>query len=69
MRGSTRTSRIAAYVASGVLVVSGTVLAATPAEAAPHDPVGMQTRAPTGSPASCTNGLVHDPDFGGFDAA
>ena len=34
MRGSTRTSRIAAYVASGVLVVSGTVLAATPAEAA-----------------------------------
>ena len=41
MRGRTRTSRIAAYVASGALVVSGTVLAATPAEAAPHDPVGI----------------------------
>ena len=41
MRGSTRTSRIAAYVASGALVVSGTVLAATPAEAATHDPIGV----------------------------
>ena len=38
MRGTTRTSRIAAYVASGALVVSGTILAATPAEAATYDP-------------------------------
>jgi hypothetical protein len=38
MRGSTRTSRIAAYVASGALVVSGTVMAVTPAEAVTYDP-------------------------------
>ena len=38
MRGTTRTSRIAAYVASGALALSGLTLVSVPAEAAP-DPV------------------------------
>ena len=44
MRGHTRTGlRIGAYVASGALALSGAVLAVTPAQAAAHDPVGVQT--------------------------
>jgi len=68
MRGSTRTSRIAAYVASGALVVSGTILAGTPAEAAPHDPVGINEGA-TWVGKELTNGLFHYPDngFGAYD--
>jgi len=65
MRGSTRTSRMAAYVASGVLVVSGTVLAATPAEAAP-EPIGTNQGA-TWLADQLTNGLIHNPNYGGFN--
>jgi len=62
MRGSKRTSRIAAYVASGALVVSGTVLAVTPAEAAEHDPVGV-TQGADWLESQLNDGIVHNDDF------
>jgi hypothetical protein len=65
MRGSTRTSRIAAYVASGALVVSGTVLAATPAEAAP-DPIGTNQGANWLAGQVPSSGLVPG-QYGGPD--
>jgi hypothetical protein len=65
MRESTRTSRIAAYVATGALVVSGTVLAGTPAEAAP-DPVPAE-KATSWLAGELEDGLMHNPNFGGFD--
>jgi len=66
MRASTRTSRIAAYVASGALVVSGTVLAATPAEAVTYDPQPAN-QAATWLDGELEDGLMHNPNFGGFD--
>ena len=66
MRGSTRTSRIAAYAASGVLVVSGTVLAATPAEAATKDPIGTTQGATWLAGQVPSSGLVAG-QFGGPD--
>ena len=66
MRGNALTSRIAAYVASGALVVSGAVLAGTPAEAVAHDPIGANQGA-AWLESQLTNGLLHNPNFGGFD--
>lgn len=66
MRGSTRTSRIAAYVASGALVVSGTILAGTPAEAATKDPLGTKQGANWLAGQVPDSGLVPG-QFGGPD--
>jgi hypothetical protein len=58
MRGTTRTSRIAAYVASGALAFSGLTLVAAPAEAAP-DPL------PAANGAAWLAGQLTDGLFGG----
>ncbi len=58
-----RASKIAAYVASGALVVSGTILAVGPAQAvADTDPVGVDTGAQwlTGQ---LKNGIVHNDQY------
>ena len=63
MRGNAcRASRVAAYVASGALVISGTILALTPAEAVTHDPIG-QTQGATWLDGELTNGLMHNNHF------
>lgn len=66
MRGNARTtSRIAAYVASAGLAVSGLALVAPPANAVTHDPIGVDQGA-TWLRSQLTNGIVHNNDFG-FD--
>ena len=63
MRASTRkTSRIAAYVVSGALAVSGTLLAGTPAQAVAYDPVGIDTGAVWLS-SQLKNGIVHNDQY------
>ncbi len=67
MRGNARrASRIAAYVASGALAISGaitsTILAVTPADAATHDPIGVNKGA-TWLQGQLTNGIVHNNQF------
>ena len=53
----TTTTRIGAYVASAGLVISGAILAAPPAQAAPRDPVGVRTGA-AWLVAQTSNGLL-----------
>jgi hypothetical protein len=65
MRGSTRTSRIAAYAASAALAVSGTILAVSPAQAVAHDPIGEE-QAASWLARQVTGGLVPG-QFGGPD--
>ncbi len=65
MRGNARTSRIAAYVASGALVLSGATLAATPARAVTHDPIAAN-QAAGWLAGQVTSGLVPG-QFGGAD--
>jgi len=62
MRGTTRTSRIAAYVASGALVLSGTILAASPAEAVTYDPQPA-AQAATWLENQLTDGVVHNNQY------
>jgi len=62
MRGSTRTSRIAAYVTSATLALSGTVLAATPAEAVTYDPQPAN-QAASWLEDQLTNGVVHNNQY------
>lgn len=67
MRGNARTTtRVGAYIASGALVLSGTILAVTPAEAVAHDPIGLNQGA-TWLAGELDNGLMHNDNFGGFD--
>ena len=67
MRGNARrTSRFAAYAASAGLAISGTILAVTPVEAATPDPwPASQAAAWLGG--QLEDGLMHNPNFGGFD--
>ncbi len=65
MRGNARTARIAAYVASGALVVSGATLAAAPASAVTHDPIAADQGA-TWLAGQVSSGLVPG-QFGGPD--
>ena len=62
MRGNARTTRIAAYVASGALALSGVILAVTPAEAVVHDPIGANQGA-SWLESQLTNGVVHNDQF------
>ena len=67
MRGNARkASRIAAYVASGALAITSTILAVTPAEAATHDPIGVNKGA-TWLQGQLTNGVVHNEGEFDFD--
>jgi hypothetical protein len=66
MRGNTRTSRIAAYAASAALVVSGTLLAVSPAEAVTYDPAPAN-QAADWLADELVGGLMHNNNFGGFD--
>jgi hypothetical protein len=59
------TSRIAAYAVSATLAVSGSVLAVTPADAV-VDPVPAN-QAADWLAGELDNGLMHNPNFGGFD--
>jgi hypothetical protein len=63
MRGPTR---LTAYVATAALALTGTVLTMTPAQAVTHDDVG-QTAGAAWLEGELTNGLIHNPNFGGFD--
>lgn len=63
MRVTTRTtSRIAAYVASTALVVSGSALAVSPADAATPDPVGVNQGA-AWLQGELTGNVVHNDQF------
>lgn len=67
MRGNARrTTRAAAYVASAGLAISGTLLAVTPAQSAPP-PATPAAEAATWLDGQLTGGLMHNPNFGGFD--
>jgi hypothetical protein len=70
MRGSTRrATRVAAYVASGALAVTGTILAVSPAEAAPtYDSIGVDSGA-RWLAGQLTNGIVHNDAFDFDDIA
>lgn len=62
MRGNARTSRIAAYVASGALVLSGVTLAGTPAEAASYDPIGLH-QGTAWLKSQLSDGVVHNDQY------
>lgn len=68
MRGNApRGSRFAAYAASAALVISGTVLTGAPAAVAvTYDPQPA-SQAATWLDGELENGLMHNPNFGGFD--
>ncbi len=63
MRGTTR---LTAYAATTVLALSGTLLTISPAQAVPHDTVA-QTQGADWLEGELTNGLMHNPNYGGFD--
>jgi hypothetical protein len=60
------TTRIAAYAASGVLAVSGTLVSASPAGAVTYDPQPA-AQAANWLEGELADGLMHNPTFGGFD--
>lgn len=63
MRGTARrTSRIAAYAASGALALSGTLLAVAPAQAVGDDPIGVDTGA-VWLAGQLKNGIVHNDQY------
>jgi hypothetical protein len=70
MRGTARTTavRLGAYVASSALVVSGAVLAATPAGAVAYDPQ-PKDQAATWLQDELTSGVVHNAQFDFDDIA
>ncbi len=66
MRATTLTTHLAAYAATAGLVLAGSILAVTPAQA---DPVGPQPASEAGDwlAGQLTGGLMHNPNYGGFD--
>lgn len=61
-----RTTRLGAYVASAALALTGTLTGVAPANAAAHDPIGVDQGA-AWLEGQLTDGLMYNPNYGGFN--